>query len=138
MDADVLDGRTYDSSDSETSTVPEWSPDRTAQRKQNKISSTVQSRQSLPTSTILLCSLLCLLVILLFSSVYLVLRLGHIQDRMEGPLPQNIANSRTDSWRNILSSRYSKFIDANPHFVIPGPIKRFRSILIIILIRYLR
>ena len=99
MGGDSIDGRTWDSSDSET--FPQWSRARATQRRQNK----VPSSPSTPSSVLLLSSLLCLLVILLISSVYLVVRLGYIQDRMEEAAPQDISDSHLRNWQNIISSR---------------------------------
>jgi len=130
MEGDTLDGslkgRNYDSSDSETFANPEWSRGRTSHRRLNVTKLTTSSPSpspspssgssgsllsSLPSSVLLLCSMLGLLVLLLLSSVYLVLRLGHIQDRMEetGALDLDIsAGQHLDKWHNIINSRSSK------------------------------
>ena len=129
MEGDTLDGslkgRNYDSSDSETFANPEWSRGRTSHRRLNVTKLTTSSSSpspspspssgssgsllsSLPSSVLLLCSMLGLLVLLLLSSVYLVLRLGHIQDRMEetGALDLDIsAGQHLDKWHNIINSR---------------------------------
>ena len=125
MDGDTLDGsfkgRNYDSSDSETFTTADWSLDRTSHRRLNKTttststspsspssrssSSFLSGLSSLPSSVLLLCSLLGLLVMLLLSSVYLVLRLAHIQDRMEESGALDISGGHLDNWHNIINSR---------------------------------
>ena len=121
MDVDTLDGsfkgRNYDSSDSETFPNPEWSLGRASHRRLNKLSSSSPSPSSgssgsllssLPSSVLLLASLLGLLVMLLISSVYLVLRLGHIQDRMEESGALDISAGHLDNWHNIINSRLTQ------------------------------
>ena len=112
INVDTMDGRTYDSSDSETSTNPGWSVSR---RLTNRISTSRPSHNhsarsepssGLQSSVLLLSLLVSLLIILLISSVYLVLRLGYIQDRMEEAVPHGLTEGHQDSWQNILSSRY--------------------------------
>ena len=121
MDGDTLDGSfkggNYDSSDSETFTNPDWSLGRTSHRRLNKMTSSTSTStspssgsllsglSSLPSSVVLLCSLLGLLVMLLLSSIYLVLRLGHIQDRMEESGALDISGGHLDNWHNIINSR---------------------------------
>ena len=120
MDGDTLDGSfkggNYDSSDSETFTTADWSLDRTSQRRLNKMTTStspsspssgsfLSGLSSLPSSVVLLCSLLGLLVMLLLSSVYLVLRLAHIQDRMEESGALDISGGHLDNWHNIINSR---------------------------------
>merc|ERR1712241_341879 len=121
MDGDTLDGsfkgRNYDSSDSESFTNPEWSLGRASHRRLNKMPASSSSSSSpntgslfssLPASVLLLSSLLGLLVMLLLSSLYLVFRLGHIQDRMEESGALDISDSHLDNWHNIINSRSSK------------------------------
>jgi len=124
MDGDTLDGsfkgRNYDSSDSETFANPEWSLGRASHRRLNKVTGSSSSSpspgsgssgsllSSLPSSVLLLSSLLGLLVMLLLSSVYLVLRLGHIQDRMEESGALDISAGHLGNWHNIINSRSSK------------------------------
>ena len=47
-----------------------------------------------------------LLVMLLLSSVYLVLRLGHIQDRMEESGALDISAGHLGNWHNFINSRW--------------------------------
>ena len=110
-----MDGRTYDSTDSETSTNPGWRVTRSSVRRlNNRIPSSntghnnlasSEPSSSLQSSVLLLSLLICLLIILLISSVYLVVRLGYIQDRMEEVVPQGITDGHLDNWQNILSSK---------------------------------
>ena len=126
MDGDTLDGsftgRKYDSSDSEVFANPEFSLGRASHRRLNKLApssgaatsptsssppslSSLSSLASLPSSVVVLSSLLGLLVLLLLSSIYLVLRLGHIQDRMEESAALDISASHLDNWHTIINSR---------------------------------
>ena len=110
-----MDGRTYDSTDSETSTNPGWRVTRSSlMRLKNRMPDSntgyntlagSEPSSSLQSSVLLLSLLICLLMILLISSLYLVLRLGYIQDRMEEAVPQDIPDGHADNWQNILSSK---------------------------------
>jgi len=118
MKVDTMDGRTYDSTDSETSTNPGWRVTRSSlMRLKNRMPGSntgyntlagSEPSSSLQSSVLLLSLLICLLMILLISSLYLVLRLGYIQDRMEEAVPQGIPDGHADNWQNILSSKSNK------------------------------
>ena len=112
MNVDTMDGRTCDSSDSETSTNPGWGVSRRLNRRistsgpSHNHSASSEPSSGLQSSVLFLSLLISLLIILLISSVYLVLRLGYIQDRMEEAVPDGLTEGHQDNWRNILSSRY--------------------------------
>ena len=144
IEGDTMDGsfkgRNYDSSDSESFTNTEWSLERTSHRRLNKVpgssagpsspTGSAVSLASLPSSVLLLSSLLGLLVLLLLSSVYLVLRLGHIQDRMEEAGALDITASHLDNWHNIINSRWAQrkiLLNLGRRIDNVGPVRRSRS-----------
>ena len=59
----------------------------------------------MPASFLVLVALVSLLGLLLLSSIYLVLRLDTIQDRMKSSLPDNLHHFLTN-WKQLVTSRW--------------------------------
>ena len=113
---DAVDGgeeRHYDSSGSETSDIASTNRPSSSQHSSYRRLATPSSRsqQSLienvshmPPSFFIMLVLIMLLLLLLISSIYLLLKLDHLEGRMEITVPQENSDFLSN-WQNLLSSR---------------------------------
>ena len=121
---DVVDGVDTESEASSSSPPPSSQPHRRLTNSNtSRPSSTMTSRQSLmstnnnnnsilasilhlPPSFLFLLFLIFLLCLLLLSSIYLLLKLDHIEERMQDSLSsENINPDFLSNWRNMVNSR---------------------------------
>ena len=75
---------------------------------------------AMPSSTLLMLSLIMLLIILFFITIYLIMRLGHIQQKLEAADIREAPSSNLEtiaSWQHLLHAYSSKhiqqFLDIN-------------------------
>ena len=120
---DVVDGVDTESEASSSSPPPSSQPHRRLTNSNtSRLTSTITSRQSLmstnnnnsilasilhlPPSFLFLLFLIFLLCLLLLSSIYLLLKLDHIEERMQDSLSsENINPDFLSNWRNMVNSR---------------------------------
>eukprot|EP00092_Neocalanus_flemingeri_P012294 GFUD01013252.1.p1 GENE.GFUD01013252.1~~GFUD01013252.1.p1 ORF type:complete len:389 (+),score=100.66 GFUD01013252.1:508-1674(+) len=83
---------------------------------QSKFQQLVLSLLSIPTSMLLLITLTFLLILLFFSSTYLVIRLDNIQEKVDFALPSDPSHlQQLASWQGLLHSQSSKKVQEYLH-----------------------